>query len=71
MFELSLGFILAAIFIAAYLLISRLFDDETPELSGRQTSVTLNPVNTERSIGTGQAGQGLLPEQTERKKDVA
>ena len=70
MFELSLGVILAVIFIAAYLLISKLFNDETPELSGRQTSVTLNPVSTERAIGAGQAEQGLLPEQTE-EKDVA
>jgi hypothetical protein len=58
------------IFIAAYLLISRLFNDETPELSGRQTSVTLNPVSSERAIGAGQAGKALLPEHAKRK-DVA
>ncbi len=67
MFELSLGFILAAIFVVAYLLISKLFNDEKQELRGRASSVFLNPVNSERAIGGGQMNKPLLPENVERK----
>jgi|GEM_PF-2792343 len=67
MFELSLGFILAAIFVAAYLLIVKLFNDERQEIRGKVSSVFLNPVNTERAIGAGQVNKPLLPESAEKQ----
>lgn len=67
MYELTLGFILAAIFIASYLLISKLFNEEKPELKGKPLNVTLNPANSDRAIGTGSVNKPLLPEKTEEK----
>ena len=67
MYELILGFILASIFIVSYLLISKLFSDERAELQGKNISVSLNPANSDRAIGTGNMGVYLLPEHTEKK----
>lgn len=68
MYELILGFILAAIFIASYLLIAKLFSEERGELQGKNMSVSLNPANSERAIGSGNIGKGLLPEHTEKQE---
>lgn len=67
MYELILGFILAAIFIASYLLISKLFNEEKPELKGGALNVSLNPANSDRAIGVGRMNKPLLPEKTEKK----
>jgi hypothetical protein len=67
MYELTLGFILAAIFIASYLLISKLFNEEKPELKGKSLNVSLNRANSDRAIGAGRMNKPLLPEKTEKK----
>jgi hypothetical protein len=70
MYELILGFILAAIFIASYLLIAKLFKEERGEIQGKNMSVHLNPANSDRAIGAGNMGVGLLPEHTEKKENT-
>ena len=55
MFELVLGVVLAAIFVTAYLLINKLLRQDQRELGGKPTSVTLNPLETNRSLGPGHA----------------
>ncbi len=51
MFELVLGVLLAAIFVIAYLLITKLLSGNNRELGARPPSVTLNPIETARTIG--------------------
>ena len=51
MFELVLGVLLAAIFVTAYLLITKLLGQNNRELGAQAPSVTLNPIETARTIG--------------------
>ena len=69
MYELILGFILAAVFIVSYLLVSKLFGEEKHELRGNMP-VSLNPANSDRAIGAGNLSRNLLPENT-KEKDAA
>lgn len=68
LYELILGFILAAIFIVSYLLISKLFSDEK-QIQGQSIS-SLTSANSDHAIEEGQFARGLLTEKTE-KKDAA
>lgn len=60
MFELSLGVLLAALFIGAYLLIAKfLLERDGRELSGAPPRVTLNPPETSHALNAGKAKQAL------------
>lgn len=52
-FELTLGFIMAALFILAYLALSRLWHGEEKALTGDRPYVTLTPADSTRAIGPG------------------
>jgi hypothetical protein len=57
--ELTLGFILAAMFVAVYLMISRLWRGDDHLLSGDQPRVTLAPADSSRAIGNGAPRRAL------------
>ena len=59
MFELGLGVILAALFVAAYFVITAFFRRDRHELGGLHPQVTLNPVDTTHSIGAGKSPRVL------------
>lgn len=59
MFELALGALLAVLFIAAYLLISKFMRGDGRELSGTPPSVSLNPMESDRAIGARRSPQAL------------
>lgn len=59
MFELGLGVLLAAVFIAVYLLIAKLFRSDRRELGGLPPSVSLNPVESANAIGAGKTRAAL------------
>jgi hypothetical protein len=59
MFEFGLGVILAVLFVGAYLLITNFLRRERHELGGLPPAVTLNPVDSTHSIGTGKSRQAL------------
>ena len=59
MFEFGLGVILAALFVAAYFIITAFFRRDRPELGGLHPQVTLNPVDTTHSIGAGKSPRVL------------
>ncbi len=59
MFEFGLGVILAALFIAAYFVITAFFRRDRHELGGLHPQVTLNPVDSTHSIGSGKSRQAL------------
>ena len=52
-FELTLGFVMAALFILAYLALSRLWQDNEKALTGDRPYVTLSPADSTRAIGPG------------------
>lgn len=56
-FELTLGFIMAALFILAYLALSRLWSGEEKALTGERPYVTLTPADSTRAIGPGAGAQ--------------
>lgn len=59
MFEFGLGVILAALFVAAYLLITSFFRRDRDELGGLHPAVSLNPVDTSRALDAGQSKRAL------------
>ena len=59
MFELGLGVILAALFVAAYLIITNFLRRDRPELEGLYPRVTLNPMDTTHTIGAGKSRRVL------------
>lgn len=59
MFEFGLGLILAALFVAAYLLITTFLRRDRQELGGLRPQVTLYPLDSMRSIGSGKSRQAL------------
>jgi len=59
MFELGLGVILAALFVAAYLIITTFLRRDRPELEGLYPRVTLNPMDTTHTIGAGKSPRVL------------
>lgn len=59
MFEIGLGVILAAIFVAAYLIISAFFSRDGHELPGSHPPVTLNPADSSHAIGQGKSRPAL------------
>jgi hypothetical protein len=60
-FELTLGFILAAVFVMAYLAIRRLWTDDGPSLTGNPPPVTLRPADYNNAIGPGNGVPALTP----------
>jgi hypothetical protein len=60
MFELSLGLLLAALFIGAYLLITKfLLGQGRRELGHPPPRVTLNPTDTSHAVGAGESRGAL------------
>ena len=59
MFEVGLGVVLAALFVAAYILITAFFRRDSHELGGLYPPVTLNPVDTTHSIGGAKSPRAL------------
>lgn len=59
MFEFGLGVMLALFFVAAYLAFTVIFRKDKQELSGHDPRVTLNPVDTTHSIGSGKSRRVL------------
>lgn len=59
MLELLIGVLFAVLFITGYLLIAKLLNRDKGELGGMRPFVTLNPIDTARAIGSGQAQRSL------------
>jgi hypothetical protein len=60
MFELVLGIFLSAIFVTAYWFITKLLGRDTRELGDRRPeTVTLNPMDTARHLGSGRPPRAL------------
>lgn len=62
-FELTLGFVMAALFILAYLALSRLWQHDERALTGERPYVTLSPADSTRAIGPGTGSSANQPKE--------
>ena len=69
-FELVLGFVLAMLFVAAYLALSKLWNDEPDAIAGTAPNVSFRPADSHNALGAGPArrelGAPIIPDEPKR-----